>query len=67
MNNIIDFQKFRTKKDIPQEVVAVKKSESSPTAYDTDLAQRIERIKDSIQRINQLMLELRTVSPDKGK
>lgn len=70
--SVVDFNAFKARKDLGGErkagVVASFKpqssesSKSAATAQDPDLSERIERIKSSINRINHLMTELRTIS-----
>ncbi len=77
---IIDLQAFRTRrtlvgerktgvqqafKPVSQSPARNSNSNGSSLNNDADLSTRIERIKSSITRINQLMAELRSVSTDK--
>ena len=43
------------------------KSADLPNPHDDELAARIERIKGSIQRINQLMAELKGIPPESSR
>ncbi len=75
---IIDLQAFRTRRTLVGErKTGVQQafqpssqnggrspSSAAPRGADVDLSTRIERIKSSITRINQLMAELRSMSPE---
>jgi len=54
MNNVIDFEKYRKNKQIKSVKTNVSDANISP-----EMAARLQNIKDSIQRINRLMEELR--------
>ncbi len=73
---IIDLQSFRQKKQIKGDrkiglqdaFKPVSVAPAEPAKKDDDIAVRIERIKTSIQRINQLMADLRgTSNPNTSK
>ncbi len=74
---VIDLQAFRTRRTLVGErktgvQQAFKPTSMAPTSSspgtmrvnEADLSTRIERIKSSISRINQLMVELRSMSSD---
>jgi len=54
MSNVIDFEKYRKNKEIKVEKTSVSDANLSP-----EMATRLQNIKESIQRINKLMEELR--------
>jgi hypothetical protein len=54
MNNVIDFEKYRKNK----ETKAIK-TNLSDTNLSPEMMTRLQNIKDSIQRINKLMEDLR--------
>lgn len=67
---VLDFQAFKTRKAVKGErkqgLNQVFKADSSSLVgnnEEPDLAARIERIKSSIHRINELMAELKSMSP----
>ncbi len=56
---VLDFQEFRTKKQISLAVVS---TPAEPKISSQQLDSKIENIKRSIQRINALMAELKSIS-----
>jgi hypothetical protein len=54
MNNVIDFEKYRKNKQIKSV-----KTNVSDTNVSLEMEARLQNIKNSIQRINKLMEELR--------
>ncbi len=64
-DNILDLNRFRMKKQILNENQIRDISLHSVEVPGKELDTRISKIKQSIQRINKLMEELRAVSPKK--
>jgi len=72
--NVVDMGAFKTRKSLASDRkvsigeafsgLSPKAAASSASGTDVELSERIERIKSSINRINQLMKELKTVSKD---
>ena len=58
-NNVFDLQSFRTKK---QGIPVLPQQDISTNMFSPDLQDRISKVKESIQRINQLMDDLRKMS-----
>jgi hypothetical protein len=74
---VIDLQAFRTRRTLvgerktgvqqafkPTSQAPSRSSQGTAKVNEADLSTRIERIKSSISRINQLMAELRSMSND---
>jgi len=63
---VISFDSFRNKQNLigdrKQGAFQIYKNNNSESDLDANLSQRIEKIKSSINRINQLMLELKNIS-----
>lgn len=59
--NVFDMGSFRTRRSLASDR---KVSVGEAFSGNADLSDRIERIKNSINRINQLMTELKSVSKD---
>ena len=75
--NVVDMGAFKTRRSLTSDrKVSIgeafsglspahsARSAASASGTDVELSERIERIKSSINRINQLMTELKTVSKD---
>ena len=61
--NIFDLSLFRAKKqEILEEIVVAPKPLGKSSLSTQELGTQVDNIKKSIQRINQLMAELRTIS-----
>jgi hypothetical protein len=64
MSNIIDLNKFRRKKEVIKEIVEpARKPIPSPSVMENrseeDFAARLVRIRESLERISKLMVELK--------
>ena len=57
MGDVVSLGEFRNKKD-----AAKMKKVNSSTVMDKDLQERVERIRGSISRINELLAELRKMT-----
>jgi hypothetical protein len=63
MSNVIDFEKYRKSKTL-EAVKELKTVTVTPTETEVspEMAMRLKNIRESIQRINKLMEELRTTN-----
>lgn len=58
MSKVIDFNKFKEKKKVENQISKIRASKSAPENKEAQLA----RIRESIERVNRLMQELRNLA-----